>query len=132
MNTISISGFKAYDLRGRIPAELNEDVAYRIGRAYAEFVKPRKVIVGRDIRLSSEELATALEQGREVGEVDRERRPVAGNVWVFPHVLLGRRNAFAEPFLPQLGVAELIAAGAEHACGERQPLPHVRGGGGVA
>ena len=40
MNPISISGFKAYDLRGRIPSELNEDVAYRIGRAYAEFVKP--------------------------------------------------------------------------------------------
>ena len=63
MNPISISGFKAYDLRGRIPAELNEDVAYRIGRAYAEFLKPKRVIVGRDIRLSSEELAKALEQG---------------------------------------------------------------------
>ncbi len=63
MNPISISGFKAYDLRGRIPAELNEDVAYRVGRAYAEFVRPKKVIVGRDIRLSSEELAKALEQG---------------------------------------------------------------------
>jgi phosphomannomutase/phosphomannomutase/phosphoglucomutase len=63
MNPISIKGFKAYDLRGRIPDELNEDVAYRVGRAYAEFVKPRKVIVGRDIRLSSEELGKALEQG---------------------------------------------------------------------
>ncbi len=63
MNPISISGFKAYDLRGRIPSELNEDVAYRVGRAYAEFVRPKKVIVGRDIRLSSEELGKALEQG---------------------------------------------------------------------
>ena len=63
MNPIKISGFKAYDLRGRIPDELNEDVAYRVGRAYAEFVKPKKVIVGRDIRLSSEELGKALEQG---------------------------------------------------------------------
>jgi phosphomannomutase len=63
VNEISISGFKAYDLRGRIPGELNEDVAYRIGRAYAEFVKPRRVIVGRDIRLSSEMLCKALEQG---------------------------------------------------------------------
>jgi len=63
MNPISISGFKAYDLRGRIPTELNEDVAYRVGRAYAQFVGPKKVIVGRDIRLSSEELAKALEQG---------------------------------------------------------------------
>ena len=63
MNPITISGFKAYDLRGRVPSELNEDVAYRVGRAYAEFVRPRKVIVGRDIRLSSEELSKALEQG---------------------------------------------------------------------
>lgn len=63
MNRISISGFKAYDLRGRIPSELNEAVAYRIGRAYAEFLKPRRVVVGRDIRLSSEELCKALEQG---------------------------------------------------------------------
>ncbi|MFO1395141.1 MAG: phosphomannomutase [Steroidobacteraceae bacterium] len=63
MNPIKISGFKAYDLRGRIPDELNEDVAYRVGRAYAEFLKPKKVVVGRDIRLSSEELCKALEQG---------------------------------------------------------------------
>ena len=63
MNPIKIAGFKAYDLRGRIPDELNEDVAYRVGRAYAEFLKPGKVVVGRDIRLSSEELCKALEQG---------------------------------------------------------------------
>ena len=63
MNPITISGFKAYDLRGRIPDELNEDVAYRVGRAYAEFIKPKKVVVGRDIRLSSETLGKALEQG---------------------------------------------------------------------
>jgi len=59
----AISGFKAYDLRGRIPSELNPGVAYRIGRAYAEFLKPQRVIVGRDIRLSSQELCAALTQG---------------------------------------------------------------------
>src|SRR5512138_220423 len=58
-----ITGFKAYDYRGRIPSELNPDVAYRIGRAYAEFLKPQRVIVGKDIRLSSEELADALSRG---------------------------------------------------------------------
>jgi phosphomannomutase len=63
MKSGPIAGFKAYDLRGRVPSELNEDVAYRVGRAYAEFVRPAKVIVGRDIRLSSEELSRALEQG---------------------------------------------------------------------
>ena len=58
-----IKGFKAYDLRGRIPDELNAGIAYRIGRAYAEWLKPKRVIVGRDIRLSSAELCDALTQG---------------------------------------------------------------------
>ena len=55
--------FKAYDIRGRIPDELNEDIAYRIGRAYAEFLKPSRVIIGRDVRLSSEALSSALAGG---------------------------------------------------------------------
>ncbi len=59
----AITGFKAYDYRGRIPSEINPDVAYRIGRAYAEFLKPKRVIVGRDIRLSSAELCEALANG---------------------------------------------------------------------
>jgi phosphomannomutase/phosphomannomutase/phosphoglucomutase len=59
----TISGFKAYDYRARIPNELNPDVAYRIGRAYAEFLKPQRVVVGRDIRLSSAELCDALTRG---------------------------------------------------------------------
>jgi phosphomannomutase len=59
----AIIGFKAYDYRGRIPNELNPDVAYRIGRAYAEFLKPKRVVVGRDIRQSSAELCEALTRG---------------------------------------------------------------------
>ena len=59
----AIAGFKAYDLRGRIPGELNPGVAYRVGRAYAEWLKPKRVIVGRDIRLSSQELCEALTRG---------------------------------------------------------------------
>ena len=59
----AITGFKAYDYRGRIPGELNPDVAYRIGRAYAEFLKPKRVVVGRDIRQSSNELCAALTRG---------------------------------------------------------------------
>ena len=58
-----LSCFKAYDIRGRIPDELNVDIAYRIGRAYAENIKPNRVIVGRDIRLSSNEMADAVIQG---------------------------------------------------------------------
>ena len=59
----AIAGFKAYDYRARIPSELNPAVAYRIGRAYAEWLKPKRVIVGRDIRLSSNELCAALTNG---------------------------------------------------------------------
>ncbi|HEY3852267.1 MAG TPA: phosphomannomutase CpsG [Steroidobacteraceae bacterium] len=66
----SITCFKAYDLRGRIPTELNDDVAYRVGRAYAEFLSPKRVVVGRDIRLSSEGLTNALCNGLMAGGAD--------------------------------------------------------------
>jgi len=60
--------FKAYDVRGRVPDQLNEEIARRIGRAYAEVVKPRKVVVGHDIRLTSEAIKAALADGlREQG-----------------------------------------------------------------
>lgn len=62
--------FKAYDIRGRVPDELNEDISYRIGRAYAEFLKPQSVIVGRDVRNSSEALCTALSRGLMDGGAD--------------------------------------------------------------
>lgn len=52
--------FKAYDIRGRIPQEINGITAFRIGAAFAKVLKPRKVAVGYDIRLSSPELATQL------------------------------------------------------------------------
>ena len=58
-----ITCFKAYDVRGRVPDQLNEDIARRIGRAYAEVIKPRQVVVGHDIRLSSEAIKAALVQG---------------------------------------------------------------------
>ena len=58
-----ISCFKAYDLRGRIPDEINEDIAYRVGRAYAAWLQPRKVVVGHDIRLSSPGMCQALISG---------------------------------------------------------------------
>jgi phosphomannomutase/phosphomannomutase/phosphoglucomutase len=59
----SLDSFKAYDVRGRIPDEINESLAYDIGRAYAAFVKPRCVAVGYDIRLSSPGLAAAVRRG---------------------------------------------------------------------
>jgi phosphomannomutase len=63
-----LTAFKAYDVRGRMPDEINESLARDIGRAYAGFVKPRRVAVGYDIRLSSPALAAALKAGlRESG-----------------------------------------------------------------
>jgi len=59
----NLNSFKAYDVRGRIPDEINEGLAYDIGRAYAAFVKPKRVAVGYDIRLSSPQLAAALKRG---------------------------------------------------------------------
>ncbi|MFT7131066.1 MAG: phosphomannomutase [Gammaproteobacteria bacterium] len=61
--TKELSCFKAYDVRGRVPDELNVDIAYSIGRAYAAVVKPKKVVVGHDIRLTSQEIKLSLAQG---------------------------------------------------------------------
>lgn len=58
-----LSCFKAYDVRGRLPDELNNDIAYRIGRAYGEYLKPKTVVVGYDIRLTSLELSRSLIDG---------------------------------------------------------------------
>jgi phosphomannomutase len=55
--------FKAYDIRGQLGTELNEEVAYRIGRAFAEFLQPKNVVLGGDVRLTSEELKQALARG---------------------------------------------------------------------
>lgn len=55
--------FKAYDIRGDYPDELNEDAAYRIGRAFAHYAKAKSLIVGRDTRLSSPALTEALIRG---------------------------------------------------------------------
>ena len=62
--------FKAYDVRGIVPEELNEELAYRIGRAYAAVVQPRRVCVGRDVRPSGEGLVRALSEGLADAGVD--------------------------------------------------------------
>jgi phosphomannomutase len=55
--------FKAYDVRGIYPAEVDEDGAYAIGRAYVQQFEPRRVAVGRDMRLSSPAIAAAVTAG---------------------------------------------------------------------
>ncbi|HRH76574.1 MAG TPA: phosphomannomutase [Cellvibrionaceae bacterium] len=60
---MNITCFKAYDIRGRVPDELNEDVAYRVGRAFAEYLNAKRLVVGHDIRLTSPVLTDALVRG---------------------------------------------------------------------
>lgn len=62
--------FKAYDVRGLYPSELDEDGAYRIGRAYVEHFEPRSLAVGRDMRLSSPTMAAAAIDGAADGGAD--------------------------------------------------------------
>jgi phosphomannomutase len=78
-----ITCFKAYDVRGRVPEDLDEQIAYRIGRAYAEFLSPRRVAVGRDIRLSSPALVAALERGLAESGVDVLDIGVGGTEMVY-------------------------------------------------
>lgn len=58
-----IPAFKAYDIRGKVPSELNVEMAYKIGRALANLLKCKKVVIGRDVRKSSPELAKYLSEG---------------------------------------------------------------------
>jgi phosphomannomutase len=55
--------FKAYDIRGKYPEEVNEELAYRIGRSFVELFKAKKVAVGHDIRLSGPSVQAALVRG---------------------------------------------------------------------
>ena len=78
-----ISAFKAYDLRGRIPDELNDEVAYRVARGYAQFLSPKRVVVGRDIRLSSAALTDAVCRGLTDSGVDVYDIGVCGTEGVY-------------------------------------------------
>ena len=58
-----IVSFKAYDIRGKVPSELNPDLAYKVGRTVASFLSAKSMIIGRDVRKSSPELSEALAKG---------------------------------------------------------------------
>ncbi|MDJ0911033.1 MAG: phosphomannomutase [Woeseiaceae bacterium] len=60
---MSIDSFKAYDIRGQIPGQINEDICYRIGNATAQFLDAKSVVVGRDMRLTSNDFADAVIRG---------------------------------------------------------------------
>ena len=59
----TLTCFKAYDIRGKLGTELNEEIAYKIGRAYGQIYQPKTVVVGCDVRLTSEDLKQATIRG---------------------------------------------------------------------
>ena len=67
---MTLTCFKAYDIRGKLGEELNDDIAYRIGRAYAQHIKAKRVVVGGDVRPTSESLKQALANGLMDGGAD--------------------------------------------------------------
>lgn len=75
--------FKAYDVRGKVPAELNPDIAYAIGRAYADQTGAKKVCIGYDIRLSGPDLYDALARGLNDAGVDVVNLGMVGTEMVY-------------------------------------------------
>jgi phosphomannomutase len=63
MTTIAPGIFKAYDIRGLYPSQIDGEVARQVGRAFVDYLGARRIAVGRDCRLSSPELAAALVEG---------------------------------------------------------------------
>jgi phosphomannomutase len=78
-----LPSFKAYDIRGKVPSELNPDIAYAIGRAYADLIKPKTVCIGYDIRLSGPDLFKALAKGLNDAGVDVVNLGMVGTEMVY-------------------------------------------------
>ena len=75
--------FKAYDVRGIYPAELDEEGAYAVGRAYVEHFEPRAIAVGRDMRLASPTMAAAVMDGAADGGADVRDLGLVGTEMVY-------------------------------------------------
>jgi phosphomannomutase len=107
--------FKAYDVRGLYPSQLDEDGAYRIGRAYVEHFEPRSIAVGRDMRVSSPSMAGAAIEGAADGGADVLDIGLVGTEMVYYAV-------------GELGLEGGICVTASHNPGEYTGLKIVRRG----
>lgn len=58
-----IPSFKAYDIRGKVPSEVNTELVYKIGRALVKYLNAKSIVIGRDVRKSSPDLSEALTRG---------------------------------------------------------------------
>ena len=65
-----LESFKAYDVRGKVPEQLNVEMAELIGRAYAGLIQASRVVVGHDVRLTSPDITAALTRGLVAAGVD--------------------------------------------------------------
>jgi len=97
---MTLTCFKAYDIRGKLGEELNEDIVYRIGRAYAQFLQPKSIVVGGDVRLTSKTLKNALSNGLRDEGVDVIDIGMAGTEEIY----------FATSFLKTDGGIEITAS----------------------
>ncbi len=89
MSKIDVRCFKAYDVRGIVGEEFNEEIAYRVGRAYAELFQPKKVVIGRDVRPSGAGPGGGAGLGPDRCRRRRARhRPVRHRAGVLRHVHL--------------------------------------------
>jgi phosphomannomutase len=107
--------FKAYDVRGIYPSQLDEDGAYRIGRAYVQHFEPRSVAIGRDMRVSSPSMAAAAIEGAADGGADVLDIGLVGTEMVYHAV-------------GELGLEGGICVTASHNPGEYTGLKIVRRG----
>ena len=80
---LPVSAFGAYNIRGRVPTELNEQIAEAIGRAYAVYLEPKRVVVGHDIRLSSPQITEALIKGLRAAGTDVSHIGVCGTEEIY-------------------------------------------------
>ncbi len=117
-----MSIFKAYDIRGIYPSELDEDIIYRIGRAYVLKFRPKKITIGRDMRLSSPRLFRALvkgvtEQGCDVVDVGLVTTPMMYfSVWNYGYE--GGLMVSASHNPPQYNGVKMVAEGGMPISGE--------------
>ena len=88
------SVFKAYDVRGIHPDELDEEGAYAIGRAYVEQFEPRRIAVGRDMRLAAPTMSAAVIEGAADGGADVLDLGMVGTE------MLSRKSSGAAPVPP--------------------------------
>jgi len=111
----SLPCFKAYDIRGRVPEELNGDIAFRLGVAYAQRFSPKRVALGRDVRHSSLYLLNALAHGL-----------TAQGVEVLDLGLCGTEEVYFAAFQP--GIDGGIMVTASHNPMDYNGMKLVRGG----